>query len=66
MQLIICIYFKTDVLSSGLSRLKNLGIGLGDEIEKQNTQLDRIGTKTERADITIREQDKQMKHILKK
>jgi synaptosomal-associated protein 29 len=53
-------------MSLGMSRLKNLAMGLGDEIESQNDQLDRINTKVERADTKVRDQNRQMNRILKK
>lgn len=56
---------ELDVLSNGLARLKGLGTHLGQEIEEQNQQIDRINKKADRADITIRDQNRQMKQILK-
>ena len=53
-------------MSSGVSRLKGLAEGLGDEISAQNEQLDRIAPKVERADTKIRDQNRQMRHILGK
>lgn len=53
-------------LGLGLGRLKNLALGLGNEIESQNEMLDGITNKAERADFTIGHQNRQMKHILKK
>lgn len=55
-----------DDLSSGLSRLKGLAQGLGEEITDQNTLLDRISEKAERADTTIGSQNTQMKKLLKR
>ncbi|XP_054165041.1 synaptosomal-associated protein 29-like [Oppia nitens] len=49
----------------GLGRLKNLALGLGDEIQTQNQQLDRITTKAERSEDTLQHQNRQMKRILK-
>ncbi|KAL3858025.1 hypothetical protein ACJMK2_012641 [Sinanodonta woodiana] len=54
-----------DLISGGLSRLKGLAINLGDEIERQNEQLDRIDPLVERANIKMTDQNKQMRHILK-
>lgn len=48
-----------------MGRLKSLAMGLGDEIATQNDQLDRINVKVERADIKLRDQNRQMNHILK-
>jgi len=53
-------------MSAGMSRLKGLAVGLGDEIGAQNDQLDRIAPKVERADTKIRDQNRQMRHILGK
>lgn len=54
-----------DELNLGLGRLKNLAVGLGDEIKEQNDTLDRLTGKVERADITLRNQNRQMNKILK-
>lgn len=54
------------MMAGGLSRLKELGMGLGTEIERQNEQVDRIMDKADRADTTVRHQNREMKHILKK
>lgn len=53
-------------LDLGLNRLKNLALGLGNEIESQNEMIERITTKAERAEDTIGHQNRQMKQILKK
>jgi len=53
-------------MSTGVTRLKGLAVGLGDEISAQNDQLERIGPKVERADTKIRDQNRQMRHILGK
>ncbi|WAR03543.1 SNP29-like protein, partial [Mya arenaria] len=50
-----------DMMSEGMSRLKGLAIGLGDEIETHNELLDRINTKVDRADIKLKDQNKQMR-----
>ncbi|XP_068228612.1 synaptosomal-associated protein 29 [Palaemon carinicauda] len=55
-----------DDMALGLSRLKGLAKGLSSELEDQNTMLERIGDKTERADLTIGSQNTQMKKILKR
>lgn len=47
-----------------MQRLKGLALGLGDEIERQNEQIDRIEGKVGRADTTIRDQNKQIRGIL--
>lgn len=56
-----------DLMSGGVARLKILATGLGDEITSQNEQIEeRIMPKTERADIKIRDQNRQMRQILGK
>ena len=50
----------------GVSQLKNLAVGLGDEISAQNDQLERIAPKVDRADTKIRDQNRQMRQILGK
>jgi len=59
-------YSISEQMSTGVSRLKGLAVGLGDEISAQNDHLDRIGPKIERADTKIRDQNRQMRHILGK
>ena len=53
------------MMSQGMERLKGLAQGLGDEIESQNDQLDRITAGVGRADIKIKDQNRQMRKILK-
>jgi synaptosomal-associated protein 29 len=53
-------------LQMGLGRLKNLALGLGQEISDQNEYLDKITTKSERVDDTIKIQNKQMQKHLKR
>ncbi|XP_065333799.1 synaptosomal-associated protein 29 [Cloeon dipterum] len=55
-----------DEMCSGLARLKGLASGLNEEIVGQNEMLDRITTKTEKADTTIDHQNRDMRRILKK
>jgi len=52
-------------MSDGMSRLKMLAKGLGNEIETQNEQLERINEQVGRADIKITDQNRQMRNILK-
>ena len=52
-------------MSQGMTRLKGLAQGLGDEIEAQNEQLDRITVGVGRADIKLKDQNRQMRQILK-
>ena len=51
-------------MQSGISRLKDLALGLGKEIDEQNEQLDVITNKAEKTNTTIKVQNKQMlKHL---
>ncbi|XP_063992398.1 synaptosomal-associated protein 29 [Diachasmimorpha longicaudata] len=53
-------------MGGSLARLKGLAIGLTEEIDSQNTLIDNVADKTERADIMIGKQNKDMRHLLKK
>ncbi|KYM98536.1 Synaptosomal-associated protein 29 [Cyphomyrmex costatus] len=53
-------------MSGSLARLKHLAIGLSEEIDSQNDLIDNITDKTEKADITLQQQNKDMLHLLKK
>ncbi|KAJ1520209.1 hypothetical protein ONE63_004419 [Megalurothrips usitatus] len=55
-----------DEVGSSLSRLKGLALGLGEEIESQNDLIGRIHDKTDRADLNIQRQNREMNRILKK
>ncbi|GFU31293.1 synaptosomal-associated protein 29 [Nephila pilipes] len=55
-----------EFMSMGLGRLKNLAIGLNDEIEQQNEMIDLIHNKADKADETLEYQNRQIKRILKK
>lgn len=55
-----------DEMLHSISRLKGLGVALGDEIEQQNELLDTIQDKVEGADIKIGSQNKQMNKLLGK
>ncbi|KAG8172576.1 hypothetical protein JTE90_027509, partial [Oedothorax gibbosus] len=55
-----------EFMSLGLGRLKNLAIGLNDEIETQNELIDKIHTKADKADETLEYQNRQIKRLLKK
>lgn len=63
--MIIWIFFLGEI-SNGLTTLKGLALGLGDEIERQNNQLDRLGPKVGKANDHLEHQNKQMKTILRK
>lgn len=54
-----------DLMSEGLGKLKNLAVGLNEEIEAQNDILDRINDKVMDTDDTLWHQQKQIKRILK-
>lgn len=53
-------------MSGSLARLKHLAIGLSEEIDSQSDLIDNITDKTERADILLQQQNKDMLHLLKK
>lgn len=53
-------------MGGSLARLKGLAIGLTEEIDSQNTLIDNVSDKTERADIMLGKQTKDMRHLLKK
>lgn len=55
-----------DMMAGGLSRLKGLAMEMGNEIEEQNLQLDRINNKVDIADNLIQDQNKQLRGILRK
>lgn len=55
-----------DEMSSSISRLKGLAIGLSEEIDTQNDLIDNITDKAEKADITLQRQNKDIRHLLKK
>ncbi|XP_012946367.1 synaptosomal-associated protein 29 [Aplysia californica] len=54
------------MMGEGMARLKGLAAGLGDEIERQNDQLDRINVKVDGTDDLLSHQNTQMRRILKK
>ncbi|XP_023022529.1 synaptosomal-associated protein 29kDa [Leptinotarsa decemlineata] len=53
-------------MCTNISRLKGLASELGTEIESQNDLIGNIMDKTEKADLTINKQNKDMARILKK
>ncbi|KAG6446859.1 synaptosomal-associated protein 29 [Manduca sexta] len=55
-----------DEMVQAITRLKGLGVALGDEIEQQNELIDTIQDKVENADIKIGKQNKQMNKLLGK
>ncbi|OWF46561.1 synaptosomal-associated protein 29-like [Mizuhopecten yessoensis] len=54
------------LMSDGMSRLKDLALGLGDEISRQNDQLDRIAPKVDNVNVKVEDQNRQMRRILHK
>jgi len=52
------------MLSSGLSRLKGLGIGMNEEITRQNKQLDTLLQKTDDNDSVLKDQNRQVRRLL--
>ncbi|KAJ8676440.1 hypothetical protein QAD02_012227 [Eretmocerus hayati] len=55
-----------DEMSGSIARLKDLAIGLSEEIDTQNDLIDNITDKAERADITLQRQNKDIRNLLKK
>ena len=59
-------YISTGQMGEFTDRLKFMALAMGDEMEKQNDQLDRINDRVGRTDMTMSGQNKQMNKILKK
>ncbi|XP_034945355.1 synaptosomal-associated protein 29 [Chelonus insularis] len=55
-----------DEMSGSLARLKGLAIGLSEEIDSQNDLIENVITKTDKADIMLERQNKDMRYLLKK
>lgn len=53
-------------IDSGVGRLKQLSLSLGNEIDSQNSLLDRITKEAERAEGMVKHQNNQMRQILRK
>ena len=53
-------------MGSVLSNLKEMSQAMGGEIERQNKQLDKIGGKTDVADVNIGRANTRTEKILKK
>jgi synaptosomal-associated protein 29 len=53
-------------IDSGVDRLKQLSLSLGNEIDSQNSLLDRITKDAERAEGMVKNQNIQMRQILRK
>ncbi|NWS77018.1 SNP29 protein, partial [Crotophaga sulcirostris] len=52
-----------DEMSSGLSRLKNLALGLQTEIDEQDDMLDQLTRKVETLDVNIKSTDKKVRQL---
>ncbi|NXJ21210.1 SNP29 protein, partial [Dicrurus megarhynchus] len=52
-----------DEMSSGLSRLKSLALGLQTEIEEQDDMLDRLTRKVETLDVNIKNTDRKVRQL---
>ncbi|KYO25477.1 synaptosomal-associated protein 29 [Alligator mississippiensis] len=52
-----------DEMSSGLSRLKNLALGLQTEIDEQDTVLDRLTQKVETLDVNITSTERKVRQL---
>lgn len=50
-------------MSSQLSRLRQIGTAIGEEVDSQNELLDRIHEKVERSDARVKDQDNQVSFI---
>ncbi|PAA50715.1 hypothetical protein BOX15_Mlig022200g1, partial [Macrostomum lignano] len=51
-------------MEHGMGRLKQLAMGLGGEIDRQNSQLERMSVKTDKTNAKMDEQNTQMNRIL--
>uniref|UniRef100_A0A1A8AB20 Synaptosomal-associated protein 29 n=3 Tax=Nothobranchius furzeri TaxID=105023 RepID=A0A1A8AB20_NOTFU len=52
-----------DEMSFGLSRLKNLGLGLQSEIEDQDDSIDSLMNKVDKMDLKITNTNQQLKNL---
>lgn len=52
-------------MCGNISTLKNLAVEMGNEIEYQNSLVEDITYKAEKADITIKKQTKEMNRLMK-
>lgn len=52
-----------DEMCGGLSRLKNLGLGLQSEIESQDDSIDSLLNKADKMDLKIRNTNQQIKNL---
>lgn len=51
-------------IGAGVSRLKELSLGMNDELKRQDEQLGRLMSKTEASQEVIQKQNKQMRGLL--
>ena len=59
------IYWTSSQVGSVLSNLKEMSQAMGGEIERQNKQLDKIGNKTDVADVNIGRANTRTNKLLK-
>ncbi|XP_011354239.1 synaptosomal-associated protein 29 isoform X2 [Pteropus medius] len=52
-----------DELSMGLSRLKNIGLGMQTEIEEQDDIIDRLTTKVDKLDVNIKSTERKVRQL---
>lgn len=52
-----------DEMSSGLARLKNLGLGLQSEIEEQDDSIGSLLNKVDKMDLKINATNQQIKNL---
>jgi len=57
--------FSPGDLSVGLERLKEMGLSMNDELNRQDATIDRLTTKTERNHLVLQDQNSQMRKLLK-
>jgi len=63
---LLCIWvFSPGDLSVGLERLKEMGLSMNDELNRQDATIDRLTTKTERNHLVLQDQNSQMRKLLK-
>lgn len=52
-----------DEMCDGLSRLKNLGLGLQSEIDDQDDSIDSLMNKVDKMDLKIKNTNQQIKNL---
>ena len=53
----------TDELSMGLSRLKDIGLGMQTEIEEQDDIIVRLTTKVDKLDLNIKSTERKVRRL---